>query len=180
MTFFHLATWNEFTFGVHKSFEYCTFYYIIYKRNHPLEVSFLDLTIYIKGSTLNTRLYSKTTDRHMYLNFSSEHPMSLKKNQYHTHNSSDLKRIHTEYLLEAQIHMYFFFIWREYPHAAILKAWMKTNKITREQLLTPAESIQDADVPLIFITTYSRANPNFKELFSKHWSYLGRSSATRE
>ena len=32
----------------------------------------------------------------------------------------------------------------------------------------------------MFITTYSSANPNFKELFSKHWSYLGRSSATRE
>ena len=35
-------------------------------------------------------------------------------------------------------------------------------------------------MPLIFITTYNRANPNFKELSSKHWSYLGRSSATRE
>ena len=32
----------------------------------------------------------------------------------------------------------------------------------------------------MFIPTYSRANPNFKELFSKHWTYLGRSSATRE
>ena len=27
---------------------------------------------------------------------------------------------------------------------------------------------------------HSRANPNFKELFSKHWAYLGRSSASRE
>ena len=32
----------------------------------------------------------------------------------------------------------------------------------------------------MFITTYSSASPNFKELMSKHWSYLGRSSATRE
>ena len=32
----------------------------------------------------------------------------------------------------------------------------------------------------MFITTYSRANPNFKELISTHWSYLCRSSATRE
>ena len=30
----------------------------------------------------------------------------------------------------------------------------------------------------MFITTYSRAILNFKELISKHWSYLGRSSAT--
>ena len=32
----------------------------------------------------------------------------------------------------------------------------------------------------MFITTYNRANPNFKEPFSNHWVYLGRSSATRE
>ena len=32
----------------------------------------------------------------------------------------------------------------------------------------------------MLITTYSRANPNFRELFSKHWAYLGRSSAKRE
>ena len=32
----------------------------------------------------------------------------------------------------------------------------------------------------MFITTYNRANPNFKELISKHWAYLGRSSATRD
>ena len=32
----------------------------------------------------------------------------------------------------------------------------------------------------MFITTYNSANPNFRELISKHWSYLGRSSATRE
>ena len=57
---------------------------------------------------------------------------------------------------------------------------MKTNKVTREQLLSPTENNQDTVIPLMFITTYSRANPNFMELFSKHWSYLGRSSATRK
>ena len=33
------------------------------------EISFLDLTIYIQQSQLHTRLYTKTTDRHMYLNY---------------------------------------------------------------------------------------------------------------
>ena len=32
----------------------------------------------------------------------------------------------------------------------------------------------------MFITTYNSANPNLRELISRHWSYLGRSSATRE
>ena len=93
-----------------------------------------------------------------------------------------LKRIHSEpqYLLEAQIHMYMFFIWREYPHDVVLRAWMKTNGFTREQLLSLAENNQGKDIPPVFLTTYSRANPNVKELYSKHWSYLGRSSTTRE
>ena len=33
---------------------------------------------------------------------------------------------------------------------------------------------------LLCITTYNSANPNLRELIFKHWSYLGRSSATRE
>ena len=39
------------------------------------------------------------------------------------------------------------------------------NKVTREQLLSPTEMNQDTNIPLMFITTYSRANANFKELF---------------
>ena len=144
------------------------------------EISFLDLTTYIQQSQLHTRLYTKTTDRHMYLNYLSEHPMSLKKSIPYS-QFLRLKRIHSEpqYLLEAQTHMYFFFMWREYPPDIILEAWMKTKEFTREQLLTTGNN-QNKDIPLKCITTYSRANPNFKELFSKHWAYLGRSSATRE
>ena len=50
-----------------------------------------------------------TTDRHMYLNYSLEHPRSLKKSIPYS-QFLRLKRIHSEpkYLLEAQIHMYFF------------------------------------------------------------------------
>ena len=43
----------------------------------PSEIAFLDLTIYIIDDRLCTRLYTKSTDRHMYLNFNSEHPMNL-------------------------------------------------------------------------------------------------------
>ena len=56
---------------------------------------------------------------------------------------------------------------REYPHDIILTTWMDTNKFTREQLLH-TENSETKDVPLMFITTYNRANPNFKELLSKH------------
>ena len=144
------------------------------------EISFLDLTIYIQQSELHTKLYTKTTDRHMYMNYFSEHPMYLKKSIPYS-QFLRLKRIHSEpqYLLEAQINMYLFFRWREYTHDIILETSMKTKKFTKEQLLTTGNS-ENKDMPLTFITTYNRSNPNFKELFSKHWAYLGRSSASRK
>ena len=114
----------------------------------------------------------------MYLNFNSEHPMRcIPYSQF-----LRLERIHSEshHLLQAQIHLYWFFIWREYPHDILLDAWKETNQVSRETLLSQTRSKQETNTPLMFITTYSSADPNFKELISKHWSYLERSSATRE
>ena len=144
------------------------------------EISSLDSIIDIMNSQLHTRLYTKPSDRHMYLNYSSEYPMSLKRSIPYS-QFLRLKRIHSEpqHLLESQIHMHLF-LSGEISHDTILRAWMKTNEVTREQLLIPMENNENKAIPLMFITTYSRANPNFKELFSKHCAYLGRSSATRE
>ena len=117
----------------------------------------------------------------MYLNFHSEHPMSLKRSIPYS-QFLRLKRIHSEshYLLQAQIQLYWYFTWREYPHDILIEAWCKTNQVTRETLLADTTGNQDSNAPLMFITTYNSANPNFRELLSKHWSYWGRSGATRE
>ena len=45
----------------------------------PSEIAFLDLIIYSIDHKLYTRLYTKSTDRHMYLNLYSEYPMNLKE-----------------------------------------------------------------------------------------------------
>ena len=52
------------------------------------EIAFLDLTIYLSYPHLYTRIYTKSTDRHMYLDNSSEHPITL-KTPYLSHSSSD-------------------------------------------------------------------------------------------
>ena len=117
----------------------------------------------------------------MYLNFNWEHPMSQKRSIPYS-QFLRLKRIHSEphHLIQAQIHLYWFFTWREYPHDILLDAWKKTNQVSRKTLLPQTRNNQETNTPLMFITRYSSANPNFKELISKHWSYLGRSCATRE
>ena len=75
--------------------------------------------------------------------------------------------------------MYLYFRWRNYPHHIILEAWTKTNQLRRTQLLTKKPT-EDKEIPLMFITTYNKTNPNLKEIISKHWACLGRSSATRD
>ena len=147
----------------------------------PSEIAFLDLIIYSIDDKLYTRLYTKSTDRHMYLNFHSEHPMNLKRSIPYS-QFLRLKRIHSEshYLIQAQIQLYLYFIWREYPHDILIEAWRKTNRVSRDTLLSDTTGNQNSTAPLMFITKYNSANPNFREIISKHWSYLGRSSATRE
>ena len=117
----------------------------------------------------------------MYLNFNSKHPMNLKTSIPYS-QFLRLKRIHSEshYLIQSQIHLYWYFIWREYPHDVVLEAWNKTNQFTRESLLNDSTGKKETKAPHMFVTTYNSANPHFREIISKHWSYLGRSSATRE
>ena len=42
------------------------------------------------------------------------------------------------------------------------------------------ESTTQAETPFLFITTYSKSNPNLKEIISKNWSFLDKSSATKD
>ena len=89
----------------------------------------------------------------MFLNFYLEHPMSL-KNSIPYSQFLRLKRIHNEpqYLLETLLHMYFFFTYRENPHDTLQRAWMKTKNVT----LSPKITIQDTDIPIMFLTSYMK------------------------
>ena len=74
-----LASWYGFTIGIHRILKPCTPNYQIHKHYLPNRSIISDLIIYIRGDKLYTRLHTKSTDRHMYLNFFSEHPMNLKR-----------------------------------------------------------------------------------------------------
>ena len=50
---------------------------------------------------------------------------------------------------------------------------MKTKKFTREQLLTTGNN-ENKDIPLMFITTYNRANPNLKGTLFQSLGALGQ------
>ena len=67
--------------------------------------------------------------------------------------------------------------WLDQEDLQLIKTFTHEEK---ESLLTDSTGKHESKAPLMFITTYKSANPNFRELISKHWSYLGKSSATRE
>ena len=48
----------------------------------------------------------------------------------------------------------------------------------REHLLTQGTLHIWEEAPLMFITTYNMGNPNFTEIISQHWPYLGKLSTT--
>ena len=85
----------------------------------------------------------------MYLNFNSERPMNLKRSIPYS-QFLRLKIIHSEshYLIQSQIHLYWYFIWQEYPHDVLLEAWNKTNQVTRESLLTDSTGKNESKAPL--------------------------------
>ena len=41
--------------------------------------------------------------------------------------------------------MYFYFLWREYPHGEILQTWEQPNIVPTEQLLAPRTCKSDRD-----------------------------------
>ena len=80
-----------------------------------------------------------TTDRHNYLNYSSEHPMSLKKSIPYS-QFLRLEGIYCEpqQLLEAQTHMYLFLL---RVTLSLDFEIMGTNKCnTKEEIFTPKET----------------------------------------
>ena len=113
----------------------------------------------------------------MYLNFCSEHPMSLKSSIPYS-QFLRLKRIHTEpqHLLEAQIQMYFFLNLEGISPWYNLES-LRTNKESNKGITIVSKRNQSRHKNTTYVYHYRRANQNLKELLSKHWTYLGRSSA---
>ena len=139
------------------------------------EIAFMDLTIYIKAYTLHYIL-KPLIDTSIWITF--QNTLWALRGPYHIHSSSGSK----EYTLNPNIYWRHKYICTYFSPAGstpwcCTKSWLKTNRVTREQFLTPVQNDKDKNIPFMLITTYSRANPNFKELFSKHWPYLGRSTS---
>ena len=120
----------------------------------------------------------------MYLDYCSDHPLSLKTSVvYSIFSVLRLKRLHSEseHILRWQIHLHHCFIQRQYPSQVVYKAWEDTLSTTRGNLfksfhlkVSPSESLH------MLITTYNRGNTPFQKIITSFWSFFECSNTTRD
>ena len=151
-----------------------------------LKVPFLDTTVCYKPEIgLYTDLYTKPTDTHSYLRYSSCHPPHIKSGLPYS-QFLRLRRICfdiKDFYLHA-LQMARDFCHRGYPQLAVMKSLLRVLKLDRHTLLQEQSLESDKDnsndsISLYFITEYNPSNPPFKEMLDKFWPILGRSASTR-
>ena len=147
-------------------------------------VPFLDTKVlYDKTQGFYTDLYTKPTDTHSYLRYSSCHPPHIMSGLPYS-QFLRLRRIcqHTSDFYVHALHMARDFCSRGYPQLRIWKALENVLHLERDSLLKPRDN-KDTNgtdpIVLYFITEYNPSNPPIRELLELFWPILGRSSSTR-
>ena len=151
-----------------------------------VKVPFLDTTVlYSPEIGLYTDLYTKPTDTHSYLRYSSCHPSHIKTGLPYS-QFLRLRRIcyHSSDFFTHALKMARDFCDRGYPQTEIYTALLKAMKQDRNALFNQdmqgtTKNESDSTIVLYFITEHNPSNPPLKKLLEKFWPILGRSASTR-
>ena len=139
------------------------------------KVSFLDTWVKISNDgKIYTDLYSKPTDTHNYLHFSSCHPSHCKTGgpygeflrlRRNCSNMNDFLKHANERKLD--------YLRRGYPLDLIEESINKATNQNRERLLNPPHKSGTKKVNRVpLVITYNPANPNFMKTIKKYWPLL--------
>ena len=118
-----------------------------------IEVDFLDVTTYRKGNKIFSRLFCKPTDSHSYLEFNSCHPPQ-NKNSIPYSQFLRIRRNCTEWedFLQNGLKLSAYFSIRGYPIELVMKAFLDTNRLTRNEILAEkSNSIKDDTEKKLFL-----------------------------
>ena len=147
------------------------------------EVDFLDVTTYRKGDKIFSRLFCKPTDSHSYLEFNSCHPPQ-NKNSIPYSQFLRIRRNCTEWedFLQNGLKLSAYFSTRGYPIELTTKAFLDTNRLTRNDILAEKSDspTENADKKLFLILDFNPSLPPIKEWLLELWPILYKSSGTRK
>ena len=146
-------------------------------------MDFLDVTTYRKGDKIFSRLFCKPTDSHSYLEFNSCHPPQ-NKNSIPYSQFLRIRRNCTEWedFLQNGLKLSAYFSIRGYPIELVTKAFLDTNRLTRNEILVEKSNsvMDDTDKKLFLILDFNPSLPPIKEWLLELWPILYKSSGTRK
>ena len=132
--------------------------------NHS--VSFLDTKVILNDGHLTTDLYTKPTDTHNYLHFTSAHPPHCTKHGPYS-QLLRIKRIcsnHSDFIRHQEA-LTGYYKKRGYPSRILLENILKVEQITRQQLLHPDNTTTTKQERVILISTYHPTPPRSDKLY---------------
>jgi hypothetical protein len=137
------------------------------------EINFLDVTVYIKNNTVGTKLYTKPTDTHQYLQFTSSHPLHNKK-AIPFSQALRLKRINSEPadFEHSVTNLAFYLKKRGYPRNLIQQGITRARNMDRLTLLSPQTKPIDPIHRIPCIITYNPSMPTISDSLKEHWPIL--------
>jgi hypothetical protein len=137
------------------------------------EVNFLDLTIYKHDGILQTKLYTKPTDKHQYLEHSSCHPIH-NKNSIPYSQALRLIRINSEpkYLEDSLNNLSHNLQARGYPRTLINKSFTQARLQNRNQLLSQDNSRNTNTDKIPCTLTYNPSITRISTPIHSYWPIL--------
>ena len=141
------------------------------------QVNFLDVSIYKDAhGNIRTGLYTKPTDAHLYLHYTSYHPKH-QKNSIPYSQAIRLRRIcsTSELLQDATQQLSMNLQQRGYPKEMINQAILKASQLDRNTLLKNTSPQRDKQNIIPFITTYNPFNPPIHKILCTNRHILSSS-----
>lgn len=156
--------------------------YIDYVKNfHPnLEytvtvsrtVNMLDTTLSIDGVGIKSTLFSKSTDKHTYLNYESSHPKACKDSIPYSQflrirricsDDNDYKIVSNNYVQH--------FLNQNYPRNVVRKALSRVNVLTRDEVLYKTRNQTSSD-RIVFPITFHPSNRTICQTIKRNFQTL--------
>ena len=144
------------------------------------EISFLDVLVIRKENRLITDLYTKPTDTHDYLLYSSAHDQRCKDSIPYS-QFLRVKRICSEdcFFRRNVMMLTIHFLRRNYPQKLLLKAAEMALTKDRQQLLEPRQKTPNTydEEQMFLITTFHPIDHNVRDIVFNNWDILGKNDS---
>ena len=144
------------------------------------QVNFLDTTVKLQNGQLITDLYTKPTDSHSYLHYSSSHPQTCKDAIPYS-QFLRIRRICSK-LEDFDTHakkLTGYFQQRGYPMDLLITALIRARRHDRRELLQPKQRDTETDDDnIVLVLTYHPTDRTLPNIVKQNWNILGKSTLT--